>query len=71
MRLWHIDLIPVLPNNQLSGQWKELGSIYKNQNRHLLIKENYQIWSKVEAYKADKIKLIKKRLDEWDATHAA
>ena len=35
------------------------------------LKENYQIWSKVEAYKADKIKLIKKRLDEWDATHAA
>ena len=35
------------------------------------LKENYHIWSKVEAYKADKIKLIEKRLDEWDATHAA
>ena len=35
------------------------------------LKENYNIWSKVENYKANKIKLLEKRLDEWDANHAA
>ncbi len=30
------------------------------------LKENYQIHEKVEAYKKDKIKLIKTRLDNWD-----
>lgn len=37
MRLWHTDLIPVLPRQQLCGQWNELGSIYKNQDNHMLI----------------------------------
>lgn len=37
MRLWHIDLIPVLPQKQLLGQWRELNSIFKLQNRHVLI----------------------------------
>lgn len=27
MRLWHVSLIRVLPNKQLQGQWKEIGSI--------------------------------------------
>lgn len=35
------------------------------------LKENYQIADKVEAYKSDKIKLIERRLDDWDKTHAA
>ena len=30
------------------------------------LKENYQIADKVEAYKNEKIKLIAKRLDDWD-----
>ena len=30
------------------------------------LKENYQIHEKVEAYKKDKIKFIKTRLDNWD-----
>ena len=30
------------------------------------LKENYKIAEKVEAYKAEKIKLIAKRLDDWD-----
>lgn len=35
------------------------------------LKENYQIADKVEAYKREKIKLIERRLDDWDKTHAA
>ena len=30
MRLWHKDLIPVLPNKQLIGQWRECCAISKN-----------------------------------------
>lgn len=30
------------------------------------LKENYQIADKVTAYKEEKIKLIAKRLDDWD-----
>lgn len=37
MRLWHKDLIPYLPKQQLLGQWRELNSIYKLQNKHILI----------------------------------
>lgn len=37
MRLWHVDLIPYLPRQQLLGQWRELNSIYKNQPNHILI----------------------------------
>ena len=35
------------------------------------LKENYQIADKVEAYKSEKVKLIERRLDDWDKTHAA
>ena len=30
MRLWHKDLIPVLPRKQLAGQWRECCLIAKN-----------------------------------------
>ena len=30
MRIWHKDLIPVLPRQQLLGQWRELCCIAKN-----------------------------------------
>lgn len=30
MRLWHKDLIPVLPRQQLLGQWRELCAIMAN-----------------------------------------
>lgn len=33
------------------------------------LKENYQIVEQVAAYKADKIKVIENRLNEWDKTH--
>ena len=41
MRLWHIDLIPYLPNTQLIAQWRELNCIYKEQNKHILINYIY------------------------------
>lgn len=34
MRLWHKDLIPVLPRKQLVGQWRELCLIAKNISEH-------------------------------------
>ena len=30
MRLWHIDLIPILPDRQLLSQWRECCAIAKN-----------------------------------------
>lgn len=42
MRLWHIDLIPYLPNSQLIAQWRELNSIYKKQDKHILINYIYE-----------------------------
>ena len=37
MRLWHVDLIPVLPRRQLFEQWRDLNSIFKNQPNHIMI----------------------------------
>lgn len=42
MRLWHTHLIPYLPKQQLLGQWRELNSIYKLQNKHILINFVYE-----------------------------
>lgn len=42
MRLFHKDLIEVLPRQQLLGQWRELNSIFKLQNRHILINFVYE-----------------------------
>ena len=41
MRLWHIDLISYLPNSQLVAQWRELNSIFKKQDKHILINYIY------------------------------
>ena len=41
MRLWHIDLIPYLPKSQLIAQWRELNSIFKKQDKHILINYVY------------------------------
>ena len=43
MRLWHKDLIEVLPRQQLLSQWRELCSIFVKENRHILI--NF-LWDK-------------------------
>lgn len=43
MRLWHYKLIEngLLPKSQLLAQWRELNSIFKNQNKHILINYVY------------------------------
>lgn len=41
MRIWHIDLIPYLPRTQLLAQWRELNSIFKKQDKHILINYIY------------------------------
>ena len=42
MRLWHYKLIPYLPKSQLLAQWRELNSIFKKQDRHILINYVYE-----------------------------
>lgn len=42
MRLWHIDIIQYLPDLQLLAQWRELNSIFKKQNKHILINYVYK-----------------------------
>lgn len=37
IRIWHVDLIDVLPRQQLVAQWRELNSIFKKQDNHILI----------------------------------
>lgn len=41
MRLWHYELLPYLPKSQLLGLWRELNSIFKKQNNHILINYIY------------------------------
>lgn len=41
MRLWHVDLLSALPKPQLVAQWRELNSIYKKQDKHILINYIY------------------------------
>ena len=49
MRLWHTSLIEYLPKQQLLGQWRELNSIYANQNKHILINYVYD-YEKTDLY---------------------
>jgi len=42
MRLWHYALIPYLPKCQLLAQWRELNSIFKKQDKHILINYIYE-----------------------------
>lgn len=59
MRLWHTDLIPVLPRMQIYGQWNELGSIYRKQKKHMLINFVYS-YPKEDLYNYS-IKVINER----------
>ena len=47
MRLWHKDLIPALPRNQLLGQWRECCLIAKGLNEGTL---NHLLVNKVKEY---------------------
>lgn len=42
MRLWDYRLFEYLPDMQIRGQWSELNSIFKNQNKHILINFVYK-----------------------------
>lgn len=42
MRLWHYKLLPYLPKSQLIAQWRELNSIFKKQDKHILINYVYE-----------------------------
>ena len=54
MRIWHKDLIAVLPDNQLRGQWRECCLIAKGLRdgtlNHLLVNKvkNYPLWQLLE-----------------------
>lgn len=51
MRLWHINLIKThsIPKLQLLSQWRELNSIFKQQNKHILINFVYE-YNEVDLY---------------------
>ena len=55
MRLWHIDLIPYLPKSQLLAQWRELNSIFKKQDNHILINYIYNYDKKYLKFYADMV----------------
>lgn len=50
MRIWHYKLVPYLPNSQLLAQWRELNSIYKKQDKHILINYIYE-YGKIDLLK--------------------
>ena len=62
MRLWHKDLIPMLPNSQLVAQWRELNSIFKKKDKHILINYIYE-YDEIHLYKYTMLVIdeIKKR----------
>ena len=54
MRLWHFELLKYLPKSQLITQWRELNSIFKKQDKHILVnyvyeypKENLLLYSRM------------------------
>lgn len=49
MRLWHYKLLSYLPKSQLLAQWRELNSIFKKQDKHILINYVYE-YPKSELY---------------------
>lgn len=55
MRLWHIDLIEFLPRSQLIAQWRELNSIFKKQDVHILINYIYSYSKKYLFYYTQKV----------------
>lgn len=62
MRLWSYQLIPYLPRTQLLSLWRELNSIYKKQDQHILINYIY-LYDKLHLYSYSKLVIdeMKKR----------
>lgn len=69
-RLWHKDIIKILPKSQLIAQWRELNSIYAKQDNHILINYIYKYpKSYLYAYSQIVINEMKKRgykINKWD-----
>ena len=67
MRLWHIDLVDVLPRQQLLGQWRELCCIASNIKKnntpnHLLVNKILDFsWLHFKSYCVNVIDEMKKR----------
>lgn len=55
MRLWHTDIIQYLPKGQLVAQWRELNSIFKKQDKHILINYVYDYPKATLKTYADKV----------------
>lgn len=55
MRLWHYALLPYLPNSQIVAQWRELNSIFKKQDKHILINYVYDYPKKDLQVYSDKV----------------
>lgn len=74
MRLWHYKLIPFLPKSQLLAQWRELNSIFKKQDKHILIDYIY-LYSRHDLYIYSNmvIEEMKKRniaIHSWESFNA-
>ena len=76
MRLWHIDLLPFLPKSQLLAQWRELNSIFKKQDKHILINYIYDydkqyLWdyamAVLQEFSARKFKISEKSKENFKA----
>lgn len=70
MRIWHKDLIEYLPKSQLLAQWRELNSIYKKQDNHILINYIYD-YPKIYLYNYSQIvinEMIRRgyKINKWD-----
>lgn len=61
MRLWHYKLIPYLPKSQLLAQWRELNSIFKKQDKHILINYVYSQPRELYIYTEKVIEEMEKR----------
>ena len=61
MRLWHIDILPYLPKSQLLAQWRELNSIFKKQDKHILINYVYRQPTELSLYTDDVIEQMQNR----------
>lgn len=66
MRLWHYKLIPYLPKSQLLAQWRELNSIFKKQDKHILI--NY-IYNYDKSYLLDYTTIVLNELHKREIKH--
>ena len=49
MRLWHWKILPYLPKSQLLSQWRELNSIFKKQDKHILVNYVY-VYDYIDLY---------------------